>query len=302
VKKFNTSNKIIYLIIGSLINSLFTLFFALIAYTSLGKIEFSYLTGLFILESILIFFDLNINNYIIKFASTKKKVKQNIINFFFKKIIIFSLIFFIFNLLFLKKFFWDTVINQQNDLSFIITIIVSLIIILRILINFLKAILIGSSGQIITAKIQIISFFFKFIFLIFFQFYLKSIEALLITYLLCFLIELLMYLRATYTKFIINFYFFRNYLIKEHYLSSLKNIFALSISIIIFFNIDRIFLSYKIEDNILGEYNFIRTLLLGFFILGSAYYYTLLPDISRLSKHNSIIKKKILNNFSELQA
>ncbi len=300
MKKFNTSNKIIYLIIGSLINSLFTLFFALIAYTSLGKIEFSYLTGLFILESILIFFDLNINNYIIKFASTKKKVKQNIINFFFKKIIIFSLIFFIFNLLFLKKFFWDTVINQQNDLSFIITIIVSLIIILRILINFLKAILIGSSGQIITAKIQIISFFFKFIFLIFFQFYLKSIEALLITYLLCFLIELLMYLRATYTKFIINFYFFRNYLIKEHYLSSLKNIFALSISIIIFFNIDRIFLSYKIEDNILGEYNFIRTLLLGFFILGSAYYYTLLPDISRLSKHNSIIKKKIINNFKSL--
>ena len=97
MKKFNTSNKIFYLIIGSLINSLFTLFFGIAAYASVGKIEFSYLTGLFILESILIVFDLSINNYIIKFASSNKnQIKQKIINFFLKKIIIFSLLFFFF--------------------------------------------------------------------------------------------------------------------------------------------------------------------------------------------------------------
>lgn len=301
MKKFNTSNKIFYLIIGSLINSLFTLFFGIIAYASVGKIEFSYLTGLFILESILIVFDLSINNYIIKFASSKEnQIKQKIINFFLKKIIIFSLIFFIINLVFLKKIFWDKIINQQNDLSLIITIIVSVIIIVRVFINFLRAILIGSSEQIKTAEIQITSACLKFIFFIFFLFYFKTIESLLIIYLLCFLIELLMYLNATYKKFIINFSFFKNYFIKEHYISSLKKILILSLSIIIFFNIDRIFLSYNLEENILGEYNFIRTLLLGFFILSSAYYYTLLPDISKLSKYNLLIKKKIIKNFQSL--
>ena len=301
MKKFNTSNKIFYLIIGSLINSLFTLFFGIMAYASVGKIEFSYLTGLFILESILIVFDLSINNYIIKFASSNKsQIKKKIINFFLKKIIIFSLLFFFINIFFLKKIFWDKIINQQNDLSLIITIIVSAIIIVRVFINFLRAILIGNSEQIKTAKIQIISACLKFIFFILFLFYFKTIKSLLIIYLICFLIELLMYLNATYKKFIINFSFFKNYFIEENYISSLKKIFILSLSIIIFFNIDRIFLSYKIGENILGEYNFIRTLLLGFFILGSAYYYTLLPDISKLTKYNLLIKKKIINNFQSL--
>jgi O-antigen/teichoic acid export membrane protein len=299
VKKFNTSNKVFYLIIGSLINSLFTLFFGIMAYASVGKIEFSYLTGLFIFESILIVFDLSINNYIIKISSLKK-IKKNIINFFLKKIIIFSFTFFFFNIFFLKKIFWDKIINQHNDLSLIIAILVSIIIIVRVLINFLRAILIGSSEQIKTAKIQIISACLKFIIFIFSLFYFKTIETLLIIYLICFLIELIMYLKATYNKFIINFSFFDNYFIKKNYISSLKKIFILSLSIIIFFNIDRIFLSYKIEDNILGEYNFIRTLLLGFFILSSAYYYTLLPDISKLTKYNLLIKKKIINNFQSL--
>ena len=301
MKKFNTSNKIFYLIIGSLINSLFTLFFVIMAYASVGKIEFSYLTGLFILESILIVFDLSINNYIIKFASSNKnQIKKKIINFFLKKIIIFSLLFFFINIFFLKKIFWDKIINQQNDLSLIITIIVSAIIIVRIFINFLRAILIGNSEQIKTTKIQIISTCLKFIFFILFLFYFKTIKSLLIIYLICFLIELIMYLNATYKKFIINFSFFKNYFIEENYISSLKKILILSLSIIIFFNIDRIFLSYKIEENILGEYNFIRTLLLGFFILGSAYYYTLLPDISKLAKYNLLIKKKIINNIQSL--
>jgi O-antigen/teichoic acid export membrane protein len=271
------------------------------AYASVGKIEFSYLTGLFILESILIVFDLSINNYIIKFASSNKsQIKKKIINFFLKKIIIFSLLFFFINIFFLKKIFWDKIINQQNDLSLIITIIVSAIIIVRVFINFLRAILIGNSEQIKTAKIQIISACLKFIFFILFLFYFKSIKSLLIIYLICFLIELLMYLNATYKKFIINFSFFKNYFIEENYISSLKKFLILSLSIIIFFNIDRIFLSYKIGENILGEYNFIRTLLLGFFILGSAYYYTLLPDISKLTKYNLLIKKKIINNFQSL--
>ena len=301
MKKFNTSNKIFYLIIGSLTNSLFALFFVIIAYASVGKIEFSYLTGLFIFESILIVFDLSVNNYIIKFISSKEnQIKQKIINFFLKKIIIFSLLFFFLNFFFLKKIFWDKIINQQNDLSLIIPIIVSTIIILRVFINFLRAILIGSSEQIKTAKIQIISACLKFIFFIFFIFYFKTIESLLIIYLLCFLIELLMYLNATYARFIINFSFFKSHLIKKNYTKTLKKIFILSLSIIIFFNIDRIFLSYKIEESILGEYNFIRTLLLGFFILGSAYYYTLLPDISKLAKYNLLIKKKIINNFQSL--
>jgi len=301
VKKTITSNKIFYLIIGSLINSLFALFFGVIAYASVGKIEFSYLTGLFILESILIVFDLSINNYIIKFASSKEnQINQKIINFFLKKIIIFCLIFFFLNLFFLKKIFWDKIINQQNDLSLIITIIVSVIIIIRVFINFLRAILIGNSEQIKIARIQIISGCLKFIFFILFLFYLKTIVSLLIIYLLCFLIELIMYLNTTYKKLIINFSFFKNYYIKENYISSFKKIFILSLSIIIFFNIDRIFLSYKIEENILGEYNFIRTLLLGFFILSSAYYYTLLPDISKLTKYNLLIKKKIINNFKSL--
>ena len=66
------NNKVLYLIIGLLTNSLFTLFFLIMTYTSIGKMEFSYLTGLFILENILIVFDLSINNYIIKSISSEK--------------------------------------------------------------------------------------------------------------------------------------------------------------------------------------------------------------------------------------
>jgi O-antigen/teichoic acid export membrane protein len=40
--------------------------------------------------------------------------------------------------------------------------------------------------------------------------------------------------------------------------------------------------------------------LLGFFILGSAYYYNLLPEISKFQKKNFIIKKKIIKNFKSL--
>ena len=297
------NNKILYLIIGLLTNSLFTLFFLIMTYASIGKIEFGYLTGLFIFENILIIFDLSINNYVIKSISTENiKSKKKIISYFLKKIIIFSVIFYIFNYFFLKEIFWDKIINDNKNLILFITFVIPFIIITRIFINFLRAILIGNSNQIKTAKIQIIGSFLKFIIFIFFLFFFKTIQGLLIAYLLCYLAELLLYIIATYKKFNINlFLFYRNDKIENNYnFYYLKYFFLLSLSIICFFNIDRVYLSYKATPNILGEYNFIRTLLLGFFILSSAYFYTLLPDISGLMKNNRIIKKKILQSFISL--
>ena len=293
--KSQMNNKILYLIIGLLTNSLFTLFFLIMTYASIGKIEFGYLTGLFIFENILIIFDLSINNYVIKSISTENiKSKKKIISYFLKKIIIFSVIFYIFNYFFLKEIFWDKIINDNKNLILFITFVIPFIIITRIFINFLRAILIGNSNQIKTAKIQIIGSFLKFIIFIFFLFFFKTIQGLLIAYLLCYLAELLLYIIATYKKFNINlFLFYRNDKIENNYnFYYLKYFFLLSLSIICFFNIDRVYLSYKATPNILGEYNFIRTLLLGFFILSSAYFYTLLPDISGLMKNNRIIKKK----------
>jgi O-antigen/teichoic acid export membrane protein len=66
------------------------------------------------------------------------------------------------------------------------------------------------------------------------------------------------------------------------------------------YNIDRFFLSYKNSTDNLGEYNFLRTLLLGFFILGSSYYYVIVPDISKLKNKTKMLKQLILNNFKSL--
>jgi O-antigen/teichoic acid export membrane protein len=297
----NKSNKVFYLIIGSLINSLFLLFFTLISYFFFDKVEFSFLTGLFIFENILIFFDLSINNHIINYLSSKKNtIKKKIINFFLKKILIFFAIFFLFNIFILKEIFWDRVINLDNKSTLFIVIIVSLILIIRISINFFRAILIGISDQILTAKIQIISSSLKFLILGFFLFIHKSIVALLIIYLLCFFIEFLFYLRSVYRKYIINFNVFKRYTIDKNFTSSFLKFFLLSISIIIFYNIDRIFLSYSNDKTSLGEYNFFRTISLGFFILSSAYYFSLLPEISRNIKSSFFIKQKIIKNFKSL--
>jgi O-antigen/teichoic acid export membrane protein len=297
----NKSNKVFYLIIGSLINSLFLLFFTLISYFFFDKVEFSFLTGLFIFENILIFFDLSINNHIIKYLSSKKNIiKKKIINFFLKKILIFFAIFFLFNIFILKEIFWNIVINLDNKSTLFIVILVSLIIIIRISINFFRAILIGNSDQIVTAKIQIVSSSLKFLILGFFLFFHKSIEGLLIIYLLCFFIEFLLYLRSVYRKYIINFNVFKKYTIDKNYTSSFLKFFLLSVSIIIFYNIDRIFLSYSNDKTSLGEYNFFRTISLGFFILSSAYYFSLLPEISRNIKSSFFIKQKIIKNFKSL--
>jgi O-antigen/teichoic acid export membrane protein len=277
------------------------LFFTLISYFFFDKVEFSFLTGLFIFENILIFFDLSINNHIIKYLSSKKNIiKKKIINFFLKKILIFFAIFFLFNVFILKEIFWNIVINLDNKSTLFIVILVSLIIIIRISVNFFRAILIGNSDQIVTAKIQIVSSSLKFLILGFFLFFHKSIEGLLIIYLLCFFIEFLFYLRSVYRKYIINFNVFKKYTIDKNYTSSFLKFFLLSVSIIIFYNIDRIFLSYSNNKISLGEYNFFRTISLGFFILSSAYYFSLLPEISRNIKSFFFIKQKIIKNFKSL--
>ena len=73
-----------------------------------------------------------------------------------------------------------------------------------------------------------------------------------------------------------------------------------AISIIIFFNIDRIFLSYNSTLSEMGQYNFFRVILSGFFILSMSYYYSLLPDISKFYKIHKIIYNKIYINFKSL--
>ena len=71
-------------------HSFFALFnFSLIffSYYFLKPVDFSYLTGLFILEGLLIFFDLTIYNYVINKLSKLKNIydKQKLISFFLKK-------------------------------------------------------------------------------------------------------------------------------------------------------------------------------------------------------------------------
>ena len=75
--KYSSGNKVSYLIFGLLTNSIFLFGFLLSAYSYLGKIEFAYLTGLFIFENILIIFELSINNFIISKISSLKKKKCN---------------------------------------------------------------------------------------------------------------------------------------------------------------------------------------------------------------------------------
>ena len=83
-------NKITSLIFGTFSNALSVLFFIVIAFVFLGKENFAYLAGLFILENILILFDLGINYYIIKRLSLANTiVKVKIIIFWFLMVCIF---------------------------------------------------------------------------------------------------------------------------------------------------------------------------------------------------------------------
>jgi hypothetical protein len=293
-------NKITSLIFGIFSNAVCLLFFIIIAFVFLGKENFGYLTGLFILENILILFDLSINYSIIKRFTTANIVfKKKIIYFFLKKIIIFNVIFLLFNITFIKIFFWDKIVNENINLSLFLTLVTSSIVITRIFINFFKTILIGNSDQKMVGKLQLISSFFKIIIFIFFLLFFQNIKELLIAYFLGFIIELLLYLRIIFKKFKINFSFYKKYSLTKNYFTSLKNISAFSCSLVIFFNIDRILLSYKSLGDIIGEYNFIKTILLGFFIISGGYFYTLLPDLSKVS-NNLFIKEKIIKNIKSL--
>jgi O-antigen/teichoic acid export membrane protein len=299
--KYNAGNNVSYLIFGLLTNSIFLFGFLLSAYSNLGKIEFAYLTGLFIFENILILFELSINNFIIsKISSVQKKIEKNLIKYFIKKILYLSFLFFIFNLVILKKFFWDILVGSEDNLSLFLAIIVPILITIRIFINFFRAVLIGNFQQISIAKIQINSSSIKIILLILFSFFFNTIVEFLILYLLAFVTELLFYFIFCYKKFIYNFYFIKKYKIQKKYFFQLQEIFLLSLSIFIIYNIDRFFLSYKNTLNNLGEYNFLRTLLLGFFILGSSYYFVIVPNISKYRKKVKLLKQLIWNNFRSL--
>jgi O-antigen/teichoic acid export membrane protein len=300
MNKFFFLNKITSLIFAIFSNALCVLFFIVIAFVFLGKENFGYLTGLFILENILILFDLTINYYLIKRLSTANAIsKSKIIIFFIKRIIIFNIIFLFFNIFFLKFFFWDKIVDNNINLSLFLTLVTTSVVITRIFINFFKTILIGNSDQIMIGKIQLISSLSKIIIFICFLFFFQTIKELLISYFFGFVIELVLYLRVILKKFKINLSFSKTYKLKKNYFSSIKNIFLFSLSLIIFFNIDRILLSYKSSGDIIGEYNFIKTILLGFFIISGGYFYTLLPDLFKVT-NNTFIKEKIIKNIKSL--
>jgi O-antigen/teichoic acid export membrane protein len=160
-------------------------------------------------------------------------------------------------------------------------------------------VLIGNFQQISIAKIQINSSSIKIILLILFSFFFNTIVGFLILYLLAFVTELLFYFIFCYKKFIYNFYFIKKYKIQKKYFFQLQEIFLLSLSIFIIYNIDRIFLIYKNTLNNLGEYIFLRTLLLGFFILGSSYYFVIVPNISKYRKKLIIIGFIFISNLAK---
>lgn len=295
-------NKVAKMVFSYSFFAIFNLSLITLSYFFLKPADFSYLTGLFILEGVLIFFDLTIYNYIIaKLAKLKKNyAKQNLIYFFFKKILIFSIIFFIFNLVFIKFFYWDKVIANEIyvfnyfNLSIFLSLITALIVIFRIFINYLKVIFIGLFKHELFANIQIVSSIIKIIILLLFLVISRTIESVLFSYFLGLVVEFLLFLS------------FLNKIIKFKYKFNInppkfpKSLIFFAISIIVFFNVDRVFLSYNTILTEIGQYNFYRVILSGFFILSMSYYYSLLPDISKFYNINKIIQKKIYVNFKSL--
>jgi len=283
-------------------NAFFNFLFVFFSFFFLRSKDFGYLTGLFIFESLLTFFDLTVYNYVIKNLSSLKKYheKQELISYFLKKLIIFSVLFLFFNLIFVKVFYWDKIlINEIStfykvNLSIFLSLIISLVVIFRILINYLRAIFIGCFKQESFSRIQILSAIIKIVILCLFVNNSKSIESVLFAYLFGLIIEFLIYL--IFCNKIIKFTFnfkkihpkFPNYLI------------LFAITTIIIFNLDKIFLSYHSNLSELGKYNFFRVMLSSFFILSISYYFNLFPDISRLNSIKKIIKNKIYINFKSL--
>jgi hypothetical protein len=194
------------------------------------------------------------------------------------------------------RFIYCNFTNDNINLSLFLTLITSSVVITRIFINFFKTILIGNSDQIIVGKLQLTASFFKIIIFILFLLFFQSIKELLIAYFLGFATELLLYSLVIFKKFKINLLIYKDYKLTKNYYTSLKNISLFSLSLVIFFNVDRILLSYKSLGDIIGEYNFIKTILLGFFIISGGYFYTLLPDLSKVL-NNNLIKDKIIKIF-----
>jgi O-antigen/teichoic acid export membrane protein len=295
-------NKVAKMFLSYSVFAIFNFSLIFLSYFFLKQADFGYLTGLFILEGLLIFFDLTIYNYVIaKLAKLKKNyAKQNLIYFFFKKILIFSIIFLLFNLVFTKFFYWDKIITKEIyifnyiNLSIFLSLITALIVIFRILVNYLKIIFIGLFKHELFAKVQIASSFIKILILLFFLVISRTIESVLLSYFFGLVVEFLLFL-SFLTKIL---KFKSKFNINPPKFP--KSLIFFAISIIFFFNVDRVFLSYNsiLSEN--GQYNFYRVILFGFFILSNSYYYSLLPDISKFYNINKIIHNKIYINFKSL--
>jgi O-antigen/teichoic acid export membrane protein len=280
----------------------FNLTFIFSSYYFLKAKDFSYLTGLFILEGFLIFFELTIFNYIVNKLPKLKKTfeKQKLIFFFLNRILIYSVIFLLFNLFVVKYLYWDKIIEDKIyifnniSLSLFLSFIVSLIIILRILINYLKVVLIGCFKQELLANIQIASSIIKISILLFFLTFSRTVESVLFSYFIGLILEF-----SLIFKFFIKTIKFR-FIFNLNAPKFPNTLIFFAFSIIVFFNIDRIFLSYNSNLIEISQYNFFRVILSGFFILSVSYYYSLLPDISKFYNMKKTVNNRIYISFKSL--
>jgi O-antigen/teichoic acid export membrane protein len=276
--------------------------FASLSFFFLGSKDFSYLTSLFVFESLLIFFDLTVFNYVIKKLSAIKKYsdKQDLISFFLRRLLIFSALFLAFNLFFVKIFYWDKIlilenfINYKISLSFFFSLIIPFIIILRVLINYLRSIFFGFFNQELFSNIQIFTAIIKILILFIFLNNSKSLESVLCAYFFGLVLEFFLFF--TFCNKFISFKF--NF--KKQYFKTPDYLVLFALSTILLFNIDRITLSYNPNLNVSGEYNFFKVLLSSFFILSVAYFYNLFPEISKMKSIEKIIKKKIYISYKSL--
>jgi O-antigen/teichoic acid export membrane protein len=299
-----SKNNVAKMFLSNSLFAIFSFFLIFFSYYILKPDDFSYLTGLFILEGILIFFDLTIYNYVISKLSKFKRNfdRQKLISFYLKKILIFSILFLLFNLILVKIFYWDRIIINNYytfyniNLSTFLSLISALIVILRVLINYLKVIFIGNFRQELFANIQIVSSVIKILILILLLAFFRSLESILLSYFFGLIFEFI--ILALFLNKVIEFKFKFKFNINPPKFPNYLFFFAFSI--VAFFNADRVFLSYNSSSNQIGQYNFFRVILSGFFILSMSYYYTLLPDISKFYKIKKIIYNKIYINFKSL--
>lgn len=302
MEKINYQKKFFSLLFSTLFNAFFIFIFIFSSFFFLKSKDFGYLNALFVYEGLLVFFDLTVFNHLIKKISSFKNhsKKQNLISFFLRRILIFSICFLIFNLVFVKIYYWeiilgsDDIIDNDSGLSIFFSLIIPLIIILRILINYLRSIFIGFFFQVSFSKIQIFSSVIKLLILFIFLNHSKTIQSILYGYFLGLVVEffLLFVGSMKFIKFKINF--------KKQYVKNPNYLVLFALSSILLANIDRIFLSYNTSLNILGEYNFFKVLLSSFFIISTTYFYNLFPEISKMQGKDEIIKKKIYKTYKSL--